>query len=414
MCIRDRLWAGDNVYADIRHKCLDLIINSHPECPSGQCSRWHRLTRCFQQLSQHSRLFLPADTERLEAQYEWLMHRSGFGSKLLPELELANATVLGTWDDHDYGTNDGDQWYENKKESQRAFLDMMRVPAGSPRRMREGVYHQETLYSERDQKSVSVILLDGRYHKSDTDFLGEQQWQWLHGALEQSSTADLTLIVSGIQVLSSSRLKHEKWHDFPASRRRLLEMILSSNATAPVILSGDVHFGELNQVNCISSGGVMVQLPEVTSSGLTHAVAGEVGAYPWFMSWPVRVYLWMMPRVHDVSGQFLGANVGELEMDWEKQSLTARVISYTGEVALWHSWNLRELGGVDRAGREWVCTPYWGERRWAVMATNMLSLALVGVVALGPVGWLVWAAVSKVPWRLLGGNRDGKSKHKAP
>ena len=43
--------------------------------------------------------------------------------------------VIGVWDDHDYGTNDGDMTYPNKIETRDIFLDFVDEPSQSPRRM---------------------------------------------------------------------------------------------------------------------------------------------------------------------------------------------------------------------------------------------------------------------------------------
>jgi hypothetical protein len=48
--------------------------------------------------------------------------------------------LLATWDDHDYGTNDGGADFPAKAEAKRAFLEFFADPPDSPRRAREGVY----------------------------------------------------------------------------------------------------------------------------------------------------------------------------------------------------------------------------------------------------------------------------------
>lgn len=48
---------------------------------------------------------------------------------------------VGTWDDHDYGVNDGDSSYVDKRESQRLLLDFLDEHRDSPRHHRDGVYN---------------------------------------------------------------------------------------------------------------------------------------------------------------------------------------------------------------------------------------------------------------------------------
>ena len=42
--------------------------------------------------------------------------------------------VIGIWDDHDYGINDGSKLFTYRDESQEVFLDFIGEPKDSPRR----------------------------------------------------------------------------------------------------------------------------------------------------------------------------------------------------------------------------------------------------------------------------------------
>ena len=127
--------------------------------------------------------------------------------------------ILATWDDHDYGVNDGGAEYPRKDESQQLFLDFFGIPKDSPRRKQKGVYSAET-FGPPD-KRVQVILLDTRYFRSplkrkagktpfnegpyepspDTKatMLGEAQWQWLEEQLKVP--ARVRILVSSIQLV---------------------------------------------------------------------------------------------------------------------------------------------------------------------------------------------------------------------
>nr|WP_254448622.1 alkaline phosphatase D family protein [Spirosoma rhododendri] len=52
--------------------------------------------------------------------------------------------ILGVWDDHDYGVNDGGKEYPRRRESQQVMLDFLDVPANDPRRTQEGAYSAQT------------------------------------------------------------------------------------------------------------------------------------------------------------------------------------------------------------------------------------------------------------------------------
>jgi alkaline phosphatase D len=63
------------------------------------------------------------------------------GSKLHANADYAafvNKTpVIGIWDDHDFGINDGYKDYTYRVQSQQIFLDFMGEPQDSPRRKQE-------------------------------------------------------------------------------------------------------------------------------------------------------------------------------------------------------------------------------------------------------------------------------------
>ena len=53
----------------------------------------------------------------------------------------AKTPILATWDDHDYGINDGGADFPLKREAQEEFWNWLDEPAGSAQRRQEGVYH---------------------------------------------------------------------------------------------------------------------------------------------------------------------------------------------------------------------------------------------------------------------------------
>ncbi len=71
---------------------------------------------------------------------------------------------LATWDDHDFGKNDGGADFELKAQAQALFLDFWQAPADDPRRTREGVYSARTFGPEGQR--VQVVLLDTRTFRS--------------------------------------------------------------------------------------------------------------------------------------------------------------------------------------------------------------------------------------------------------
>ncbi|RAK02240.1 alkaline phosphatase D [Larkinella arboricola] len=208
--------------------------------------------------------------DTLKAKYDKQKSHPGYA-------ELRQSTkIVGVWDDHDYGVNDGGKEYPRKKESQQLMLDFLDVPASDPLRKQEGAYSAHT-YGPKGQR-VKVILLDGRYFRDPLkkegkvnvpdpsgDILGETQWKWLERQLTNSD-ADVHIIGSGIQFLANDH-KSEKWGNFPTARQRFFDLLGKTKPKGTVLISGDRHIAEVSK---ISVPGLGYDLYDITSSGLTH------------------------------------------------------------------------------------------------------------------------------------------------
>jgi alkaline phosphatase D len=216
---------------------------------------------------------------KLRADYKMQWNQKGYK-------ELVNSVdVLATWDDHDYGLNDGGVEFHKKKESQQEFLDFLKVPKNDVRRNQEGIYYTKT-YSTK-QGSIKVIVLDTRYFRTGltvaTDknkryqpnkygegtILGAKQWKWFQNELS-TSKANFNVIVSSIQLLS---YKHgfESWGTFPHEVNKMKSIIKTSNAKGVLVLSGDRHISEFSATKIKGLGFPLV---DFTSSGLTHSYTG--------------------------------------------------------------------------------------------------------------------------------------------
>jgi len=210
------------------------------------------------------------------------------------------ATVLGIWDDHDYGRNDAGFEYRQKRGSQKLFLDFLDEPDASARRGHAGIY--DVRFFGPPGKRVAVVLLDVRFFRapprSGGDLLGEAQWRWLARVLKDSD-AQLHILCSGTQILPTQH-RHEKWNDYPDSRNRLFKLLAESGKSGFILLSGDRHFGEISKIENPHGGG---ELLELTTSGLTH----------YWENFPGE------PNGLRVGEPFVGLNFGTVEIDWEKR-----------------------------------------------------------------------------------------------
>ena len=146
---------------------------------------------------------------------------------------------------------------------------------------RDGMYSYHN-YVFKNEINVDIYLLDVRYFqdKRKNILLGEKQWKWLNNSIaKRSGKADVTLFVSGIQILPYYRgilfpTSVENWSSKSnQDRLKLMEIILKYNISNPILISGDVHYAEIAKMNCIRNDNMkyIQSLYEITSSGLTHS-----------------------------------------------------------------------------------------------------------------------------------------------
>ncbi|MBV1857323.1 MAG: alkaline phosphatase family protein [Nannocystaceae bacterium] len=215
-------------------------------------------------------VYADAGTEAdLERAYASLAESPGF------QRMSAAAPILAVWDDHDYGRNDVGKEFELKDASKRIMLDFFGEPASSPRRARAGNY-DAVVVGPQGQR-VQLLLLDTRWFRDPLraggstrryvphddvgpTVLGEAQWIWLETQLR--TPADLRFLVTGIQ-LEADEHPFESWGLFPAERRRMFDLIASTEAGGVIVVSGDRHRGELA---CAFDAAVGYPLLELTAS----------------------------------------------------------------------------------------------------------------------------------------------------
>ena len=236
----------------------------------------------------------------------------------------AQSMVIGIWDDHDYGTNDGNKSYPKREESKHLLMDFLDVPKSAETRKRPGAYQSFTFGSAG--KDVKIILLDIRYFQDvlqknrgggdarylineDGDILGEAQWQWLEEELKNSQST-MHIIGSGLQIIPKEH-PFEKWANFPKSRQRLFDLFKKYQPKNLLLLSGDRHIAEISKIEL---EGLDQPVYEFTASGLTHSyeeAGDEKNAY----------------RQSPLIGQ---KNFGIMRIDWSANS-TKRILEIRGE-----------------------------------------------------------------------------------
>lgn len=231
--------------------------------------------------------------------------------KTLPDYKKLrkNTQIIGIYDDHDYGINDGYKNHPTKRGAKKVLMDFLDVPMKSAVRKREGAYNSYT-FGKGDQ-SIKIILLDTRYFRdalakdptkqrrylpnTEGDLLGPAQWAWLENEL-RNSKANLNILCSSIQVISDEH-PHEKWANFPNQRKKLLALISQIKPINLLILSGDRHMVDVSKMQL---EGLPYPLYDITSSGLTHTRTTEVE-----------------PNRYRVGEMIVKRNFGLLKISWK-------------------------------------------------------------------------------------------------
>lgn len=229
-------------------------------------------------------------------------------------------TIIGTWDDHDFGWDDAGKEYPHKEESKNLMLDFLGVDERDEVRNRPGVYQSYTFGN--DGQRVKVILLDTRWFRDaiqkDTtgagrfmaqkngEILGEEQWAWLEKELTNSD-AQVHIIGSSIQLISNQH-GWEKWGNFTDEQDRFYHLIARLKPANTIVLSGDRHLAELSRIKPV---GADFWLYDITSSGMTH-----IFIRPQEEENPYRIGPFMQHR-----------NWGLLKIDFEKSdvNITAEI-----------------------------------------------------------------------------------------
>eukprot|EP01041_Mallomonas_annulata_P001383 gene1383-2662_t len=245
--------------------------------------------------------------------------------------------VMATWDDHDFGADNAGKSFPYKMESRSLFLHHMGYAEDATMNSRQGVYSSVRLGTPG--KYITIILLDMRFNKDDYgtengDFLGEEQWLWLTGELSSLTSEHILLLGSSIQVLPDDKpFCIETWSKFPHMRERLVSLLANSQASHVVILSGDVHYAEINKAlvhtqhantNTPTVSSSSVLLTEVTSSGLTHAWGegdGASGAVGMFYTYVFFIGQYLIPfryREQGWNDWYSGINYGMIDITWNE------------------------------------------------------------------------------------------------
>lgn len=257
------------------------------------------------------------------------------------EFAAARAAMpfLATWDDHDYGRNDGGSSYQSKEIAADAFRAFWQMQDDLPKKS-GAIYYARVLGPVG--RRVQILMLDPRYDRSDLSpkpenfvhwgrygpdgdpakqMMSAEQWDWLEQQLKVP--AEVRLLVSGIQVLAEGH-GFERWGNLPRERERLLKLIDRTGAKGVVMLSGDRHHAAVYRLADITS----YPLYEMTASSLN---------LPYGASKDAR----MAPLASDIVSV---ENYGMVDIDWTRGTVSLAIKVIGGETKVTQTIAFKEIG----------------------------------------------------------------------
>ena len=159
---------------------------------------------------------------------------------------LGSVHHYAIWDDHDFGPNDADRSYVNKKATEAAFNDYW----GN---LNTNATGKGGITSHFLWNDVEFFMLDNRYFRASNrsldpnkEYLGADQLKWLKDALT-TSRAPFKIVCIGGQTINDAA-KYENMATYPGARQRLLDAISSEKIEGVLFMSGDRHHTEISRM----------------------------------------------------------------------------------------------------------------------------------------------------------------------
>ncbi len=159
----------------------------------------------------------------------------------------------GTWDDHDFGRNDGHGDYEGKHTARTAFTEYRanatfgHDEGGRPQPDRFGA--GRGIYTRFRYGPIEVFLIDPRWFSrtgpswADPDqptCIGETQWHWLKDALKNSDAA-FKALTTGMIWDDKRNSEKDDWHTYAHERDAIFDFIRDEKIPGCFLIGGDIH-----------------------------------------------------------------------------------------------------------------------------------------------------------------------------
>ncbi|WP_159435016.1 LamG-like jellyroll fold domain-containing protein [Rubritalea squalenifaciens] len=155
-----------------------------------------------------------------------------------------NVSVVGTWDDHDFGLNNGNglSTASRKVNTRRGFVEY-RAHDQYGNGSGAGIYHKV------DMGAMEIFLLDPRWFSqteaspvdsSQSTCFGNEQWQWILDSI-RNSEAPFKVLLQGQIWQDKKNSETDDMYTYYAERDKLLDIIRDEKIPGVVLFGGDIH-----------------------------------------------------------------------------------------------------------------------------------------------------------------------------
>ncbi len=190
-------------------------------------------------------VFLMGDTPYIDNSDLEVIRRKHRQFLQIDDLEAlaSHTSFVGTWDDHDFGRNNGNgrNMMNGKADTRRGFVEYRAHSQYGTGR--EGVYHKV------DMGMIEVFLLDPRFFSqtepspvdsTQPTCFGKEQWNWLLKGLKDSK-APFKVLATGAIWQDKKNRETDDMFTYWYERDALLRFIKTENISGVVLLGGDIH-----------------------------------------------------------------------------------------------------------------------------------------------------------------------------
>jgi len=193
------------------------------------------------------------DTDRLELARQ--RHRAFLAPPGIARV-IASMPTWWTWDDHDFGVNDGHGDFHGKHVARTAFVEYRANGSfgqdldGTPSVDRFGA--GRGVHTSFRRGPIEVLLLDPRWFSrtepswADPDeptCLGARQWAWLRSRL-RASDAPFKVLATGMIWTDKGNRELDDWHTYAHERDAIFEFLRRERIPGVVLVGGDIHVSQ--------------------------------------------------------------------------------------------------------------------------------------------------------------------------